>query len=291
MKPIRFRQSYAKTLLSDCPALLRLHMTQGRKTTRAMDAGSLLDYLVFEQDTKYEIVDARYKSGPRQGEPCTDWQGKEAQQARDEITGRGLLAVLDSEIDELQETATAIRARIVKLAAEMAGDYGHDILWQPHCEWTSALGIECEGTPDVVVLVRMRDVVKLCTIDVKHTAALQTGRFNRQVHDMGWDVQAAAYREAVVQCEEAHGPAFHLEHVILATSSMELDMAPVARRLSPAYMAIGEKRWRKAQVIWKECLDSDSWPGYPETDAEPSHYLVRTEIERESTFDSADEEP
>lgn len=295
MKPPLFRQSYAKVLLTDCPALLRIQMVRERKQSRAMQKGSLLDYLVFEQSDRYEIVDARYKTGPRAGQPCTDWQGREAQEQRDRIIDDGLLPVLETEVDALSETAIAIRARIVKLADEMAGGYQREIQYQPHMTWTSDAGVACEGTPDVVVLVYMPELIKVCTIDVKHTGLLPQKRFNSQVFAMGWDVQGAAYREGSAKwAESEHGSyAFHLEHVILATSSIEAGLPPVARRLSAAYMAGGLKRWEKAQRIWQNCLASDSWPSYDEKDAEPSHFYVHTEIEAfdPSQFPAEEVEP
>lgn len=301
MKPPRFRQSIAKVLLADCPELARLELMREleRKPSGAMDEGSLLDYLVFGLNDRYEVVDARYKSGPRQGEPVTDWTSKDAQEQRRAIRERGLLPVLDCEYDALLPAAQAIKARILELADEMAGGHPRSILYQPKLEWTSSLGVECEGTPDVAIAVHLRDVTKLCTIDVKHSAALRPAKMQRQVFDMGWDVQAAAYAEGVVFCEEHMGDggraAFHMDHVILATSSLELKMRPIARRLSDAYMQIGRNRWAKAQAKWKMCLESGDWPGYSEDPIEPSHYLVRTEIELNDTptetFDEGDLDP
>lgn len=280
--PPRFHQSYAKTLLNDCPALLRIQLAKGRTPSRAMAAGSLLDYLVFGQDDRFEVVDARYKSGPREGEECTDWTSKDARAARDEAQARGLLPVLGCELDALEGTAVAIRARIIGLARDMAGPYEHSIHYQPVMQWTSDLGVLCEGTPDVVVQVHMRDLTKVCTIDVKHTAFLPMKRFCGQVFAMGWDIQGAAYREGSTKWSESElsRPAFHMEHVILASSSTAVGLPPCKRNLSPTYMAVGKKRWEEAQAIWQRCLDTDDWPGYPEDDAEPSHYLVRTEIEK-----------
>lgn len=297
--PPRFHQSYAKTLLNDCPAMLRLQLTQERKQSRAMEAGSLLDYLVFGQDEKYEIVDARYKSGPRAGEECTDWLGKEAQTARDEARARGVLPVLASEVDALTVPADAIKGRISKLAVEMAGGKGAhdcDVHYQPTIQWTSELGVECEGTPDVIVCVLMRDLIKVCVVDVKHTAFLPAKRFNSQVYAMGWDIQGAAYREGAVKWAESEYTthAFAMDHVILATSSIELGLPPCARRLSSTYLEVGKRRWEKGQRLWQRCLDTDDWPGYSEDDADPSYYIVRAEIETDDgtpAFEATDEEP
>lgn len=261
-----------------------------------MRKGSLLDHLIFEQDDQYEIVDARYKSGPREGEECTDWTGKEAREVREAILARGLTPALSCEVEALLPLVGATQKRICELVREMGGGpggYDHEVIYQPQITWTTRLGEPARGEPDVVVLVFMRDLIKTCTIDVKHTAMLQPKKFNRQVFDMGWDVQGAAYSEGVPLFYESERgiPAFHMDHVILATSSVELGLPPCARRLSPAYRAIGLRRWEKAQREWRRCLDSNTWPGYPEDDAEPSFYLVRTELEQGGDLKEEDVEP
>jgi hypothetical protein len=295
----RFRQSYAKTLLTDCPALVKKQLdNDSRNPTRAMQKGSLLDYLTFGLDDRYEVVDARYKSGPREGELATDYTCKEAREAKEDILSRGLTPALEVEIDALAPTARALRARIQLMAEEMSGGRaaGHDyaIEYQPHMEWTSELGVDCHGTPDVVVLVFMRDLIKVCTIDVKHTAFLQPAKFDRQVYSMCWDVQGMAYAEgSKAWAESEHStPAFHMDHYILASSSLELGLPPCARPLAPTYKEVGRRRWNKAQGMWKECLASGSWPSYQETPVEPNRYVVSTWLEAydESTF-TEDAEP
>lgn len=292
--PPLFRQSFAKTLLTDCPALLRRQMvSEGRKASKAMNAGSLLDYLVFEQSGRYEIVDARYRSGPRQGEPCTDWMGKDAQVSRDDILARGLLPVLEAEVQALRPTADAIVARIRELARDMAGGYTFELLYQPHMTWTTELGVESEGTPDVLVVVEMRDLFKVCSIDVKHTGFLPQKRMAAQVFNMGWDVQGAAYREGSrlwIESERCT-PALHMDHVILASSSLALGLPPVARRLSPIYLEIGKRRWEKAQRCWQQCLATGEWPGYSEDELQPSHFHVRTLEEYDESQFTETEEP
>jgi hypothetical protein len=41
------------------------------------------------------------------------------------------------------------------------------------------------------------------------------------------------------------------------------------------------------------CIETDEWPGYSEADAEPSYYIIKTELEafEAQTFDTQDEEP
>lgn len=292
-----FRQSIAKVLLTECPALVKKRLDTEREQSHAMRKGSVLDMLVFGRLDGFEVVEAFYKSGPRKGEPCIDWQGAEARAEKERIEAAGKVAVLQPELDALEETAAIISERIRALRAELAAQCGVDMgaahtMYQPTMRWTTPeLGIECRGEPDIVMLFTGGPVTRIVTVDVKHTAALARDKLHRQVYAMGWDIQGAAYKEATIIAESQHGkPVHHMGHFLLLTASIAEGLPAAAVPLSPVYMEVGARRWLKAQRIWKECLDSGSWPGYSESPVEPNQYVVRSELEAydESTFE---EEP
>jgi hypothetical protein len=278
----RFHQSQAKVLLTESPADLREQMDGERTTTRSMDRGSLLDYLVFGLDKKYEVVDARYRSGPREGEECTDWTSKGAQEAREEVASRGLLPVLQSEVDALMPKVRAVLARLELLRGKATAHF------QPTIQWTSAADTECEGTPDCILIEQYNGVALVRTVDLKNTLAYHPDKFARQVHAMCWDVQGAAYAEAAVEFAwlEHGGDPIYQGHTILACKDGSTRCR--ALPLSQVYLEIGRRRWEKAQKLWKECLDSGRWPDYPESEVQPSLYVTRTELE---TYDHIEEEP
>lgn len=285
-RPVPFRQSYAKTLLNECPALLRRQLIEESQQSNAMRKGSLLDALVFNQDDRIELVTACYRSGPRKGEPAIDWQGTEARAAKERVEAGGKIPALVTELDALEADVLAIKARILELAKQAAVGYDFDLKYQQRIEWTSDLGVECAGTPDVFVIIPMREMIKTASIDVKHTAAVQPDKFARQVYAMGWDVQFGAYHEGIprwVSAQPEHAGskfAIHQEHWILCTSSIHAGLPPCARELGPTYRSVGSARWAKAQRMWKECLDRDFWPSYDESPVEPSVYVQRV-AERE----------
>lgn len=270
---IRFHQSQAKVLLTDCPAELKHQMDRGRVATRAMDAGSLLDYLVFGQDQKYEIVDARDKNG----DVVTDWRTDAAKGAREEVAALGKLAVLQHEYDAANESATRIMVRLYELQGRSR------MFMQPTVQWQSELGVECEGTPDVVFIdtVTHPDFATLIrVVDVKRTTAINPLGLKRQIQAMCWDVQAAAYKEAATEHayqQMESGTVTNLiyqGHTILACQSGGRE-AIRAYPLSEVSMELGRRRWEKAQKQWQECLASDYWPDYPEDPIEPPRYAVR----------------
>jgi len=260
----------AKVLLEYCPAVLKRQLDGERRTTKAMDAGSLVDFVLFKRTDRFEVVDARYKSGPRQGEPAADWTCGEAREQAEEIRARGLLPVLECELDAAEEEAAPIRKRLDELVG------GNTLLEQPKLEWISALGIECEGTPDAVIVEHSAGVRLLTVVDIKRTDQ-RLKKLQRQVYEMGWDIQASAYEEGALYCErQLGGPddiVLYQKHIILTVDGVA---PPCARELEPFYREIGRRRWEKAQRIFKECVDSDNWPGYPERSIETPYYIVRS---------------
>lgn len=278
------RQSMAKVLLTDCAAELRHQLEHGRVATRAMEGGSLLDYLVFGLDSKYEVVDARYASGERVGEQCTDWTSKASQLARKEATARGLLAALPIEIDEMEPQAAEARARFAELREQ---DTVH---LQQTIRWTSELGLACTGTPDWVLINTRTGCVR--TADLKRVASVNPLKLQRQIAEMCWEVQAAAYREAALalalqEWEEGLPVPWHGGHTVIACQA-EGRKAVRAYPLDAVFMEGGKKRWEKAQRKWLECIATGNWPDYPEDPIGPTLYYTRTEIE---SFDFAEEEP
>jgi hypothetical protein len=290
---MRFRQSYAKTLLEYCPAVLKKRIDSERRQTKAMAAGSLVDYVLFGRTDRFEVVDARYKTGKRQGMPAEDWQCGEAQEQADLIRARGLLPVLECELEAAEDEAAPVRRKLDAMSRERGGM----LLEQPKMTWTSELGVECEGTPDVVLLEHVQGTTWVTVIDIKRTDQ-RMNKLARQVHAMGWDVQAAAYREGALYNERlsrnvgGDADVVYRGHIILSVDPAG-ETEPCARPLEPMYLEIGRRRWERAQTIWNQCLDTDSWPGYEEKPIAAPFYIERSEMERREyyTLTEADEEP
>ena len=285
----RFRQSYAKILLSETAAACKRAIDGDRKSTQAMRAGSLLDVLVFGQHEKIEVVEATYRSGPRKGEPCTDWSGKDARESKDRIESEGRIPVLIPELDEAEAQAEPIRDCMIELETQFGATYPGIVhrYVQREIHWTTEAGTLCSSTPDLIVIAVDDEhmITRVMTVDLKRTAFVHPDAFSRQVHAMGWDVQGHAYRCASTHLARELFPehaAVHVQHQIVLANGTE---RPIVRWLGPVYQEVGKRRWERAERIWVNCLDTHRWPGYPDQEIEPTHYIVRRELER---FDSPD---
>ncbi len=128
------------------------------------------------------------------------------------------------------------------------------------------------------------------TIDLKRTAYVGRNKIAKQIHNMGWDLQAGAYREAAMSlvtmhCGEGSGYSYQGHTLLCAEDGGDrVQCYP----LDEVYLEVGKRRWEQGQRIWQECQATGNWPDDSEDPISPPMYIVRKEIE---TFEQFEEEP
>lgn len=250
----RLRQSTAKRLLQCSPAQVYGELVTGEHGSDApsneMDKGSLLDALVFG-GRAIHVVEA------------DDWRTKAAREARVAARVAGHIPALERDLEPLRSMAEACKRAISGLGIEMGAGLADA---QKRLEWYSSLDVACSGTPDLVCH-KTRTI-----LDLKCTASCNPEWLVRQIDNQHWDLQAAAYSEAVVwPLEESTEP---YAYVLLAAERDGLRQV-VAHDLDTLYVDVGRKKWLQAQQIWQECWASATWPGYQRTVLSPPRYVVR----------------
>lgn len=268
----RLRQSIAKELVTKSPEHVR-QIIEGeltRKTSKQMKRGTLVDQLVFG-GANFQVVDAKYRSGPRKGQPCADWTATEARGQRDEIEAAGMLAVLPHDLEKAQTIAGRVKSMLLAQNFDPA-----DCSAQHTLEWTTQLGVEAEGTPDFYHVFRdidARTKRRVDTFDLKVVENCNPDTLDKVVFDFGYDIQGAAYQEAV----HKNWPTVQQSgmHWILAIEPESL--VAVLCPLSEAYLELGRIRWERAQRIWMRCLESKEWPGYKSRYLVPPQYVYDRE--------------
>jgi hypothetical protein len=179
-----------------------------------------------------------------------DWRTKIAKDIRAEARAQGLVALLTVQWLQVQEMVASVRDQLGRLDVDpipfTEGKPEQTLVWQ------EPNGVWCRGRADW-----LRD---------DHTAIddLKTTKASANPHDwtrttmwaIGADIQAAFYlrglraltgrtaefRFVVAECQ----PPFALSVVSLA----------------PDALALADEKIDKALRVWKECLDTDSWPAY-----------------------------
>ena len=252
----RLHQSTAHTLLSESPYHAGyFHADLGghqRKAGAAAARGNVLDRMLFGVGPELAILD------------FADFKTKAAQAARDEAEAAGKLVVL-------LETYEKHRLFVEAVNAQLAED--HKIVLngesQVEVEWISPNGdVACAGRMDHVLRRNRLLILDLKTCRKATEDAVATSMVN-----YGYDIQYAAYTEAarVLGWGEPDMKFVFAE----TTEPYALRLAPLAGTMK----SLGEYKWRRACLRWKECLGTNTFPGYPVTAIEAKSWHLAQAVE------------
>lgn len=173
-----------------------------------------------------------------------DWRTKAAKEARDAARAEGKLPILAKHAGDLGRMVHAARKFLdTSELKDVEFEAERTVAWNEHGTW-------CRARPDW--LSDSRDII----LDYKTTDDANPDAFIRQIGRMGYDTQAAFYRQGVrtaVDCD----PTF-----VFLAQEIEPPYACSLIALSNAYMMIAEDKVQKAIKTWAYCLKSNDWPAY-----------------------------
>lgn len=240
-KPVpRLSQSTANILLNQSPAHAYAHHkllgNVAKKTTKALDLGTLIDALLLGPGKKkFRVLD------------FDNFTTKAAKAAKADAIAADEIPVLREKYEEAETVCEILRYRM--------GAEGIDLgIGETHVEleWTNPeTGVLCRGELDHLYLPMIRDV--------KTTASAKPEAFARSVSSFGYDVQQAAYTEAI---EVLHPDLIGRVSFEFVACEVEEPYAVTPIELDAQFRAIGRAKWISACRQWKECLESNRWPGY-----------------------------
>lgn len=244
-----FRQSLAKRLIESCPAELKHYLENGGDPpSKGMSLGTVVHQLVLG-GCKFEEVSA------------DNYRTKAAQEHRDAILARGYAPLLSKELEPLRSLASNIKRTI----EEFFDCKMSDLECEVEHRWNHDLGdgrlLHCLGTPDAV-LRGDEDIV----IDLKVGEEPNPDVWDSKVGSMCYDVQAAAYHEAL-------GSHFGHQHYIVAAQMGGAGLVSVLP-LDSAYMQIGQDRWDTACKTFAGCVETDKWPAYKARPITPPGWML-----------------
>jgi len=206
-------------------------------TTPAMDLGSALHQLFLEQRVDgIEVIAA------------DDWRTKAAKKQRDAARAAGKVPLLADKFEEAVRIVAAARAQIT--GTELASAFGSGCAevtacWQEGDTWLRG---RLDWLTDDLHLV----------VDYKTTeTSAEPDAFARRILAGGMDIQAAMYVRAVKAITGIE-PRF-----VFVVQEVEPPYLLSLIGLTPQWMAFGAHKLHRAIETWRECLRTDTWPGYP----------------------------
>jgi hypothetical protein len=265
--------SIAKMLLQRSPrhawaAHPRLGALTDNETDAAMDAGTIIHKLILGRGAEIVPITATY--GPkhaRAGQVVSDYKTDAAQEEREAIRAAGHIPVLLCALPPLQECAEAALEQMrahPDLAAFFAPCRSEAVMaWQDGETW-------CRGIVD-----RLPDNPRAPLFDIKTTgmSAAPASWERRMIHE--YATQAAFYR-AGLRAIRGIEPGPMLFVVIETEAPYCMSVVTPA----PSLLAYAEREIEHAIEVWRGCIATNEWPGYPAFTAHvelPGYMEIREE--------------
>lgn len=278
--------SLLHTLVSECPraAWFESWLNPQRKVdddTKASDAGSIAHEILLEgtQDCVQVFDPADYPNADGKGH-AKGWTNKSIQTARDDCRTAGKIPVLKSEFVVIENMVDAAREFIESLKHSEPGIHA---AFQPDggvsetsCIWDDH-GTLCRIRPD-----RMSNDRKWI-IDPKTTGlAAEPGAWSRkQMGALGHWARAAFYRRG---CRLMFGTEPEYRFLVIEQRAPHLCSLV---GVDPAGFDYGATQIERALRTWRECVDRNYFPGYPNRTVFPE--VMPWDLASEQEAQGADE--
>lgn len=210
-----------------------------RAGSRGMELGSAVHAMILDRGADIVAIDA------------DDYRKKAAQELRDEAKAAGKTPLLRADYETALDMAVTATAYLqVELPALLSDDAMSEavMLWREGPAW-------CRAMMDRITADR------LIVLDIKTTArSARVEAATRTIFDMGYHFQSAFYERGLnVLFPDGAG---RRKFMFL----FQEDAPPYACqlvRLDEASLTIARKQVMAAIGIWRRCMETSTWPGYP----------------------------
>lgn len=207
-----------------------------------------------DEDTKFDLGTAAHHVLLEGGRDLVvvaapDWRTKEAQTRRDAARLAGKMPLLREQWDRVVELSAAIGPQLSQLEpprpfSTPTGKPEQTLIWQEHGLW-------CRARPDW-----LHDDHRTVD-DLKTTTVANPIVFSRVLFGLGYDIKAAWYQRGM---KAVLGVETNVRFIVVET---EPPYAVSCVALGPEALALAHKKIDYALGVWRTCLETNVWPGYP----------------------------
>lgn len=237
------------------------------------DDGTIVHSLLLEPNGGQivEVDDSTFKT--KSGKPSAGgWRTEEAKELRASIVADGKIPILTNELGAFKYKTTALTQRLEshpRTPVVLNGASEVVIYWT---EETPSGPVRCRcridhlsglGGPGLIIT------------DLKTCGSAAPRDLRSVAWNMGYDIQAAAYRRAVA----AAFPEY-VGRVEVVFAFLELDkpyaVNPVT--LNGEFMRLGDARWERGRDLWAAALRDDNWTGFAGGALEPPAWATADDL-------------
>jgi len=228
------------------PKHLRVRLDKPIETS-SLTLGSLIDCLLLEPETfasTYIVAPATYINGKDEVKAwnynatvCKEWRTKQ------EMSGK--VVITTQLLNDAQTAKDSVTGDIAKVL--LSGKKQVTALW-----YDPIHGVPCKARYDVLNDGNITDL--------KSSSADATANsFSREALKYGYHIQAAAYLESF---EQITGEPLAVFNFVVVETKEPHQVGCFTHREDS--IMLGKMYWEKALGIYKECMESGEWPGYPD---------------------------
>ena len=219
----------------------RLNLDAEPENNEAFDIGRAAHALLLEGSTAVTVIDAK------------DYRTNVAKDARDQAWARGLTPILAPRWNDVQQMVTSLRLQLAQhqdsgsAGMFLNGEPERTLVWQE-----DGYGVWCRARLDWL------RQTPLSVDDFKTTSGSANPEvWSRSMFQNGWDIQAAWYLRGL-QILTGHPATFRY-----CVQETYPPYACSVISLGPDALMLAEKKCLYALDIWRACLTSGDWTGYP----------------------------
>jgi hypothetical protein len=179
-----------------------------------------------------------------------DWRTKAAREAREAAREIGSTALLEKDWTRVQEMVAAVRARLPELDVTPPlladGKAEQTVLWEDD-------GVLCRARVDSL----HDDLAAIDDLKTTSSSGNPIDWSRRTFWSIGADIQAVFYQRGI-EALTGRKPAFRF-----IVAETEPPYAISVFDLAPSAIDLAERKIDHAIRLWRHCLETGSWPGYP----------------------------
>jgi hypothetical protein len=179
-----------------------------------------------------------------------DWRTKYAKERKADARASGMLPILTKDWERVQEMVDAVAGQLPWLEADPPvlrdGKPEQTLIWEDN-------GVLCRARCDW-----LRDDRRAIDDPKSTTASANPHDWTRRTFwSVGCDVQAVFYQRGA---EKIFGTRPDFRFVVMECHP---PYAVSVVNLAPSVVELAERKIDHAIQLWKQCLDTGEWPGYP----------------------------
>lgn len=249
----------------------RLNPNHTEEHSSKFDIGTAAHALLLEGIDRMEIC------------PFDDWKKGAAREQRDDARARGLIPVLLHQAEEIMLMVEAAK-KAFAACEDLAGYSLAEGMAEQTLVWTESshrnldlLGAEIwlRCRPDWMPPDRR------IIVDAKFTAtSANPEAFARQIVSMAYDLRASFYLRGNRETDGAEDAKY-----LFLVQEIAPPYATAIIGMPPAFIAMGDEKVEAALNLWRQCMATDEWPGYPNRIcyAEPPAWAMSQWAERQES--------